>query len=301
MGVSGQQVYFITGASGFFGRRVLEALATRYPAATFRALAHRRPIALQLPNTEAIAGSLDGQTDLQHGLRDVDAVIHLAAATHADRPQTYFRVNAAGTERLVAAASQAGAKRFIFASSRAIRPECGDYALSKAKAEQAVRASGIPHVILRFSEIYGPGSTEGLNGLIALVRRFPVVPYASGPITFAPLCLDDAVAAMLQIVERPQIVGRTYTIAGPRAYEFREVIAIIARAFSVRRVAVPMPRRLLAIASRLSRLVGVRVVSYDQLSRMACQKDDNTQDARRDLGFSPLSLEEGLRRLRHSL
>ena len=298
MGVDRPDSCFITGASGFFGRRVVAALSTAHPAARLRVLVHRRPVALDAPNIETHAGSLDDLAGLLRGLRGVDVVVHLAAATHASRPETYFRVNAAGTEHLVEAARKAGVKRFIFISSRAIQPACGDYARSKWVAEQAVRSSGIPHVILRFSEIYGEGSSEGINALIALVRKVPIVPYPSGPVSLAPLFLDDAVTAVLRVIERPQIRNRTYTLAGPRVHDVREIVRIVSDAFALRRVRVPIPLGLLSLAARVSGMAGLPLIRPDQFSRLRCEKEHDIEAAKLDLGFSPIPFDEGIRRMR---
>lgn len=290
-------MWFVTGGSGFFGRRFLEVAARRQPPATLRVLVHRTPVPGPSPNAQLVPGSLDDEAELLTSLRNVDAVIHFAGATHAARGETYFRVNSAGTQRLVRAAQQAGVKRFVHISSRAIRPECGEYAASKLQAERAVQASGIPYAILRFSEIYGPGSSEGLNALIRLVRAVPVVPYPAGAITLAPLWIDDAVTAVYHALDVPEVANRVYTIAGPRAYRFPEVIRAVADAFSLKRVTVPVPIKLLAGLIRISAMAGRPLARYDQITRMICQKDDDIENARRDLGFSPLPFEEGLRAL----
>lgn len=290
-------VWFVTGGSGFLGRRFLEVVARRQPSATLRVLVHRTPVPAPSPTAQLVSGSLDNEAELLTSLRNVDAVVHFAGATHAGRGETYFRINGEGTQCLVRAAHRAGVKRFVHISSRAVRPECGEYAASKLQAESAVQAGGIPYVILRFSEIYGPGSPEGLNALIRLVRAALVVPYPAGAITLAPLWLDDAVTAVYRAVNTPEVANRVYTIAGPRAYRFPEVIRAVADAFSLKRLRVPVPIKLLAGLIRISAMVGKPLARSDQITRMLCQKDDDIESARRDFGFSPLPFEEGLRAL----
>ena len=173
-------IWFVTGASGFFGRRFTVAAAGREVRPRLRLLIHRTPVTPPPGNVEIISGSLDTESELAAGVRHAAAVIHFAGATHANCEEEYIRVNGAGTERLVRAAAAAGVKRFILISSRAIRPDCGAYARSKLQAERAVQASGIPYAILRFAEVYGPESREGLNALIRFVRVSPIVPYPAG-------------------------------------------------------------------------------------------------------------------------
>ena len=204
-------------------------------------------------------------------------------------------MNHAGTERLVRAAAAAGVERFIHISSRAIRPECGTYAASKLQSERAVQTGGIPYVILRFAEVYGSESREGLNALIRLIRASPLVPYPTGRFELAPLFLNDAVDVVGRALDAAEVSNRTYTVAGPRSYMFRDLIHVIARTLGLRRRAIPVPSSLLAAAVRASSLVGCPIGVVDQISRLRCPKDADIGDVQRDLGFAPVSLEEGLR------
>lgn len=289
-------VWFVTGAAGFFGHRFTTAAAGREGQPTLRLLIHRTPVTSPPGNVEIVSGSLDAESALDAGVRGAAAVVHFAATTHAKHEEEYIRVNGAGTERLVRAASAAGVKRFIHISSRAIRPDCGTYARSKLQAERAVQAGHIPYVILRFAEVYGPQSREGLNALIRLVRVSPVVPYPAGPFELAPLFLDDAIDVVCRVLAAAEVSNRIYTVAGPRSYRFRDLVHVIARTFALRRLVVPVPLSLLAAAVRASSLVGCAIGRADQISRLRCPKDADIGDLRRDFDFSPISFEEGLRR-----
>jgi nucleoside-diphosphate-sugar epimerase len=288
----------VTGASGFLGRRFLAAATEAWPEARFRLLVHRTPVAAPHADWQLVRGSLDeAGSPLEQLLDSVDVVIHFAGVTHAARADTYFRVNTEGTARLARAARAAGVSRFIYISSRAIAPECGDYARSKRAAEQAVEASGLPHVILRLSEIYGTGASEGLNRLIALVRTSAIVPYPTGPMTLAPLALPDAVRGVRRAVELPHRRDDVYTLAGPRSYALRELITTVAAAFGLRRTAIPIPLAALSLIAHSVRLLGVDAIRYDQFARLTCPKSADISRARRDFGFDPVSFPEGLRAL----
>jgi NADH dehydrogenase len=288
--------YFVTGAAGFFGRRFLEAIRHRQPDATLRVLVHRRPVP-PVEKVEALRGDLDDALGLESLLRGIDTVVHFAAVTHASSRDEYFRVNARGTANLVLACRRAGVRRFVLVSSRAVHPGCGDYGRSKHAAEDAVRAGGMPYVILRCAEVYGPGSAEGLNALLAALRRAPVVPYPAGGAPLAPLHLDDAVAAVVEAAIRSYVANETYTLAGPRTYTVGEVLGAACRLWGVRPLRVPVPLPVVGVLARALAVLGRPVVRYDQVSRLRCPKESDIEKARRDLGFSPRSLEEGLRQI----
>ena len=286
----------MTGASGFFGRRFTVAAAGQEVRPTLRLLVHRTPVTPPPGDVEIISGSLETESELAAGVRGAAAVIHFAGVTHAGHEDEYIRVNGAGTERLARVAAAAGVERFIHISSRAIRPDCGTYARSKRQAEQAIQASGIPHTILRFAEVYGPESREGLNALIRLVRVSPVIPYPHGRFELAPLFLGDAIEVVCRALDVGKVWNRIYTVAGPRSYRFPDLVHVIARTFALRRLALPVPLSLLAAAIRASRLIGYPMGRADQIARLRCPKDADIGDIRRDLGFAPITLEEGLRR-----
>jgi len=287
---------FVTGGSGFLGRRFLQIMRRQHPGLRFRALVHRAPLPF-MDTVEQVHGGLDDRDELARLLGGVDTVIHFAAVTHAARADDYVTVNSRGTENLVQAATRAGVHRFIHISTRAIHAACGAYGASKRRAEDAVRGCPIAHVILRFAEVYGAGSREGIDALLGLVRRWPVVPYPAGPVSLAPLLLDDALSAVVRATERPALVNLTYTIAGPQSFTLPELIRTASTIFGVRRWSVPVPLTAIAVMSRLALALGQPVVKLDQLPRLTCPKDSVIDDARRDLGFEPTALQDGLRRI----
>ena len=281
--------YFITGATGLLGRQVVARLRALEPQAHIGCLVRSTEASMMITQAgaEPIHGSLEDEDALRRGVTSSEYVIHLAGATHERDEASYYRVNADGTARLVRIAAAAAVRRFVFASSRAIHAACGAYALSKQRAEEAIRASQLRYTIVRFAEVYGPQTGEGISQLFRLVRRSLVVPVLRG-VRLAPVHLSDAVEALIRCVQQPAAEGKIYTIAGPRSYSLEECAQLIATALGVRRVLVPIP---LSVA----RLVGRCVGAPDQIDRLQCHKDDDITPARRDLGFAPRSFEEGVR------
>ena len=91
---------------------------------------------------------------LSEALRGVDVVLHMAAVTHSPRGARYHATNAEGTAHLLSAAEPAGVRRFVHVSTRAVGAEGGAYSHSKALAEEHVRGTRIPWVLLRPGEVY---------------------------------------------------------------------------------------------------------------------------------------------------
>lgn len=287
---------FVTGGTGGLGRALLPALAARGHRVT--ALA-RNPAALPaIPGLTAVAGDLLAPRGLVAALAGCRAVLHLAAVTHAPRPEAYSRVNVEGTAALLAACREACPEaRFVFVGTRAVGAACGAYGASKARAEALVRGSGLSWVILRPAEVYGVGKGEAIAALARSCARGGLVLLpGSGRHTLAPVHVDDVVAATIAALDAPAAPGRTYTLAGPEEIGLSDLADRLAAARGRRILKVPVPLFLLrAAALVLSRLMARPPLVPDQTARLACPKDADIGPARADLGFAPRPLLAGLR------
>lgn len=157
----------------------------------------------------------------------IDAVFHLAAqmdVRHSVKEPAFdASVNVEGTVAVLHYAQHAGAKKMIFSSSGgAIYGPCelvptpessacystSPYGVSKYSAEQYVRLYArlhqLPYVILRYSNVYGPGQDGSKeSGVIAIFSRLaaeskPLTIYGDGESTRDFVFVEDVVAANLK-------------------------------------------------------------------------------------------------------
>jgi 2-alkyl-3-oxoalkanoate reductase len=282
-----RQTLLVTGASGDVGRAVLGRLAEHW---TVRALVHRRPVPAA---HQQCVGSLDDAAALLAAADGADAVLHLAAVTHARSSRAYDEVNLHGTRRLLEACQRQGVARFVHVSTRALSPDGGHYSVSKLRAEAAVRDSGVPSVIVRLPEVYGGGGREGVDRVIEQARvGAPILLVGRGDDIVCPITVDDAISALVAALDAPAAIGRTYTLAG-RCMPVREFAHECREAFGKgsRIVGVPITAvRLLVAAGRVLPLP----VYPDQLARLRAAKPAPSPEAADDLGFAPQSLRDGL-------
>jgi nucleoside-diphosphate-sugar epimerase len=207
----------ITGASGFLGGSLLKQLAGR--ADRVVCFGRRRP---DSAGVEFRQGDLLQPEDCRRALEGCDEVVHLAAVTGKQKPEEYFRVNTEGTRVLLAAAKEAGAGSFLFVSSIAAGFQTRfpyPYAESKRKAEDLVRAGGVPWTIVRPTMIFGPGSPvqQGLKGLATL----PVVPlFGDGRVQVQPVFVEDVAGVIADLRDS----GRTVEIGGPDVLSMEELL-----------------------------------------------------------------------------
>jgi UDP-glucose 4-epimerase len=158
----------VTGGTGLVGARLLPRLME----AGWDCRALLRAGKEVQPGITAVEGDLLNATSLTQAVRDVSAIIHLAAVFRTQDTDLIWKSNLEGTRNLIAAAKlHAPDTRFILASTghvyNANNPHPGRedddvdpqhaYPASKIAAELALRESGLNWSILRFPFVYGDG------------------------------------------------------------------------------------------------------------------------------------------------
>lgn len=185
----------VTGATGFVGRQLCDALVAR--GITVRGVARRGG---EIPGASVIASDILNRAAMVQSMRGVDAVVHLAARAHVlhevdrDPAAAYRRANVEGTRVLLDAAASSGVSRFVFVSSvkavgessrtpwtSATPPRPTDaYGLSKLAAEDLVRDAGgkeMSCTVLRFPLVYGPGMRANMLRLFDAVAQRRTLPF----------------------------------------------------------------------------------------------------------------------------
>jgi len=250
----------LTGATGFVGSHAVAALVTE--GAAVRALV--RPTsdtaALEARGIELVRGSLHDDALLGRAMRGIDAVVHLAARTHAPSRAAFVETNVEATRRLVRAALDANPppSRFVFMSSlaaagpgRAGRPVRADdpprpmtvYGRTKLAAERVCHDAGGPLevVVLRAPAVYGPRDRELLR--FFRFARAGIVPLPAGPPRPLQMVHAADLARAITLAATAPAVAGTFHIAETRAYDMRDVVRLIGSAIArgVRILPVPGP------------------------------------------------------------
>lgn len=240
----------ITGATGFVGSHLIAA--ARAADHQIRALT-RRP---QPPRDaiEWIDGALDRPDRLAALVAGCDAVVHVAGVINGDR-EAFRQGNIVGTEAVVAAAANAGVRRFIHISSLAARePQLSAYGWSKSVAEEPVIAAGLNWTIIRPPAIYGPGDREMLE--IFRAARWGVVPLPPGG-HLSLIHVADLCRLILACLDQASSYTRTYEPDDGReaGWSTVELARAIGRAVGRRVVPLPVPQRLMLLGAGADRLV----------------------------------------------
>ncbi len=279
----------LTGGSGLIGAALIPAL--RAAGWRTRCLVHRSPAA---GADETVEGDLREPKSLRAATEDVDAVLHMAAVTHARRRSDYFCVNVEGTSNLVSSIERERLRRLVLVSSRTASAEGGHYSESKLRAEALVRECGLPFTVVRLPEVFGTGGAEGVDQIVARAARgAPIAIVGGGAHRICPLDLNDVIGPIVNALAAEVALGKTYTLAGKpmTVREFADACVAAAGTRS-RVVGVPVPAvRALCMAARVAPLP----LAPDQLKRLEGPKHEETPEAQHELGFSPQALRDVLR------
>jgi nucleoside-diphosphate-sugar epimerase len=168
----------ITGASGFIGRHLLERLQEKHELAV---LEHGVSAdAMPVQGAKIFQGDVTKKETLAQACEGAELAIHMAGR-FAGTDQELYDVNVQGTANFLDACIDAGVKKVIMFSSAAVYPHRPDeapgesempapatpYGASKKMAEleveRRVARGKIRSLILRLTNVYGPGGKGVLN------------------------------------------------------------------------------------------------------------------------------------------
>ena len=264
----GEVKVLVTGGTGFIGSHLVENLIQQ--GVQVRCLLRKSSDLRWLEGLpiEVVHGDCSDKTSLVKAVMGVDQVFHLAGVTKAIKEETYFTVNAFGTENLIHACLEHNSRlqKFIYLSSQAAAGPsqngskkresdlCGPvspYGQSKRMGEELalVHAHEIPLLILRPSAVYGPRDRDVYTFFKCLSRR--INPYLSGQDQHVSLCyVEDVVQAVLLAAEAQVNSGEIFFLSDGHDYRMEEIGDTFARAMGITAFRIRVPKTMiLGIAS----------------------------------------------------
>jgi NADH dehydrogenase len=289
----------VTGGTGFIGPHVVHALRAR--DLPVRALVRNpgRASRLTTLGAELVEGDVTDGASLRKACADVDAVVHLVSIIKGSRAD-FERVMTEGTRSLVAAAKEAGVRRFVLTSALGVDERSKDavpYFGAKWQMERAVEESGLERVIFRPSFVFG---REGgaLPVFVRLARLAPVTPIVGdGTRRLQPIWVEDLAEYYAHALELPEAAGRTFELGGPDAVTWNDFWARLKRVLGVRRPSVHVPIGVLRIQAALTERLPGAPVTRDQLTMMELGDNVVTDASAAAIFELPLvPLDEQLRR-----
>jgi nucleoside-diphosphate-sugar epimerase len=274
---------FVTGATGFIGRRLVARLASDSHAVRALVLPGEDPMAFAELRDRAVTcvrGDVTAPASLPDALGDASLVFHLAARVGDWGSDAAFaRINVDGTRHVLDAAAARGCARVVMVSSIVVYGSqlatgpadeaaprewgVGPYGRTKRASEALAldyHALGrVPVTIVRPGNVWGPRSGLWVDELVALLRAGTAVWVGDGA-GDANLAFVDNVVDVLARAPAPVGAGRIYNATDIPGVSWRRYLTDLASA-----AAAPAPRR--SLPAGVARVTGAVLEDLWRLAR----------------------------------
>ena len=279
----------ITGATGFIGHHLIDALHAR--GHEIVACVHRaRPV----PERKRVrTRAVDYMRDVEpvhwlDRLQGVDAVINAVGILRESGSATFRALHEAAPQALFAACGQTGVRRVIQISALGAEPGATSaYHRSKLAADNALRNSDLDWTVVQPSLVFG---TDGASTRLFLqLAALPVTPLV-GPGTqpVQPIHVDDLALLVTRLVEDDMGVRETVPAVGREPVSFRDLLAGYRRQLGLGPMtAVTVPVPVVRIGARLGDLTGHGALSSETLAMLLQGNTGPVERTQQILGRRP--------------
>lgn len=256
----------ITGADGFLGAVLVEQLKKQFSSV--------KSVVRSLDKNESSngnvieIGSINGTTDWEKSLVDVDVVVHTAARVHImsnfslDPLAEYREINMLSTINLAKQAADSGVERFIFISTIKVNGEStktdvpfrfddnfvptDPYALSKYEAEIGLqkigKETGMEIVIIRPPLIYGEGVKGNFASLIDLVGKGIPLPFRAIKANRRSLVSVYNLVDLIKVcIDHPKAADQVFLVSDDDDISTARMIALMAKVQGKINFSLPVP------------------------------------------------------------
>ncbi len=233
---------FITGATGFVGSEILKLIASE----NYEIFALVRDESKLLKNEKIIPVKGDVLKPETYGdcLKGCDILINLIGIIREfpKKNITFENLHVKSVENLINVVKNSDLKRVIHMSANGAREDAvALYHKTKFKGEQIVINSGLNYTIFRPSVIYGPND-EFINMLADLLDKAPVFSYfGKGDQLMQPISVEEVAEAFVKSIENKETYNGVFQLCGNRVYEYKEILNLILKIKSKRKLLLPVP------------------------------------------------------------
>lgn len=217
----------VVGATGQLGSAIARKLLAS--GAKVRALArNRQALAAFEPQAEIAAVDLRDVPKLTEACRGVEQIVATANNNLGKGPNSPTKVDLSGYQNLCAAARNTGVRRLVYVSIRGVAQDAPvDIFRVRWYIEDAIRRSGVPHVMLRSTafmetwvdEILAKGIRE--KGVATI--------FGDGTTVANYIAVDDVAEFAVQVLARRDIVNEAIDIGGPSNVSQNDIATLVER------------------------------------------------------------------------
>lgn len=312
----------VTGASGFVGGHLVEALARQNVKVKLLVRSTSKLPFKPTTNMEICYGDVTDLESLRKAMKGVKVVYHLAGILRGSNFSSYRSVNAEGTRKVCQAAAENKVKRLVYVSSLSaagpstekgpidettVPKPVSFYGQTKLMGEEIALSykKHYPVTVLRPGAVYGPRETDIFEYFKMVAGGLVVIGGAdTQKISF--VYVDDLVDAILLAAHSKKAEGKSYFVSDGQSYHWGDITAYIGKALNKSYVTLKLPLGLVKmvasagdfIANLTGKSILPPIVSSDKMKEAqvpgwACK---NTK-LRQELGFKPkVGIEAGIQK-----
>lgn len=316
--------YFLTGATGFIGRRVARQLVAAGHAVVAVVRDPARAGDLSALGVALHRGDVTDRESMRAPMTGADGVFHIAGwyKVGVRDASDGARINIAGTRNVLELMRDLGIPKGVYTSTLAVfsdthgqlvdetyvynGPHLSEYDRTKWVAHYEVAdpmiAAGLPLVIVQPGLVYGPGDTSSVRTTLVqyLRRRLPAIPSRTA---YCWAHVDDIARGHLRAMEAGT-PGESYIIAGPMHTLVdalgiaQEITGVPAPRFHIPPAVMKGMAGVMGVVERAVPVPETYRAEYLRIGAGVTYLGDNTK-ARRELGYDPRPLREGLAETLH--
>lgn len=316
---------FISGGTGFLGNKLVKYLSEL--GYTINALCHNatKKNLLEFPGVEIFYGDISNISSLRKAMAGCSHVYHVAgyARVWSKDPATYYKINTNGTKNILDIAVEMGIQKMVFTSTAGVLGHSGEkpvtenderigpfyneYEDSKWQAEELCKKYAqekqLNVSIVNPPRIYGPGLPSESNALTDMIKKYVegkwrILP-SDGKGIGSYVYIDDIIRGHVLAMEKGR-AGERYILSGDNASYidfFAKLANVSGKKFHM--VKLPLPIMLLVgkflmlkskITGKPPLITPKWIIKYSYDWALDCEK------AKNELGYSYLSLEDGLKK-----
>ncbi len=266
----------LVGASGFFGKHLLQVLTKdQHQCVVMTRAAVRRSTTGMVPGVDLVQADVYDPDILAAQFAGADAVISMAGILNESGRggQGFHKVHVELVEGIIKACRAAGVLRLLHMSALNAGKGSSHYLKSKGEAEVLLFAAHDLNVsVFQPSVIFGKGD-EFFNRFAGMLSFAPVMPLACPKARLQPVFAGDVATVMAASLEDPMTWGKSYELAGPQSYTLKELVVLTAKTMGLRRRIIGLPGPLSAAMAAVMDLVPGKPFSWDNYQSL---KTDNT-------------------------
>ncbi len=315
---------FITGASGFIGSNLANALAHTGTAVHVLARPSSNTSELQHPNITLFTGDILNVESIRKAMQGCTKVYHLAglAKMWMKDKKDYHYINVTGTANVLGVARSSGIEKMVITSTAGVLPPVKDsltneyspkqpvlytkYEFTKNKAEEIAIAyvqEGLPVVITYPTNVFGEGIINDSNAATMMIRdyingKWKVIP-GDGEGIMNYVYIDDIVMGLILAMQTAP-PGSSYILGGDNA-SYNTFFALIKELTGIQHrlyhIPYPIIRSIAGLEDVKTKWLGLKpFITSEWVKKLPHNWSKDISKAKQELNYYPMSLKEGIAR-----